>query len=122
MRHGRGRTLHISDTRVRSDHAPRLDELDLLRDLMKGGRHSRHTVVRCGVSLPTADRWLRALWIKIPGVSAIRVGKTTWFEWSPDRRDVPEWKEIAKAELLGPGGQPRAAPQRRRKPGRAVSS
>lgn len=33
--------------------------LDVLRDLMLGGRHSRTTVARMGPSLPTADRWLK---------------------------------------------------------------
>jgi hypothetical protein len=32
-------------------------ELDVLRDLMLGGRHSRSTAVRLGISFPTADRW-----------------------------------------------------------------
>jgi hypothetical protein len=55
--------------------------LDVLRDLMLGGRHSRHTVRRFGVSLPTADRWLKELYGKIPGVRKVRDGKTTWFDW-----------------------------------------
>lgn len=55
--------------------------VDLLRDLMLGGRHSRHTVIRFGVSLPTADRWLKELYEKIPGVRKVREGKTTWFDW-----------------------------------------
>jgi hypothetical protein len=57
-------------------------KLDVLRDLMLGGRHSRTTVTRFGVSLPTADRWLLALYRKIPGVRKVRVGKTTWFEFA----------------------------------------
>jgi hypothetical protein len=55
--------------------------LDVLRDLMLGGRHSRRTVAHGGVSLPTADRWLAALMV-IPGVRRVRVGKTTWLEWA----------------------------------------
>jgi len=59
----------------------KIGPLDVLRDLMLGGRHSRHTVSRFGVSLPTADRWLKELYGKIPGVRKLRVGKTTWFDW-----------------------------------------
>lgn len=57
------------------------DVLDVLSDLMRGGRHSRHSVARYGVSLPTADRWLVALVQKVPGVRKVRVGRTSWFEW-----------------------------------------
>jgi hypothetical protein len=46
-------------------------ELDLLRDLMLGGRHSRQTAVRLGISFPTADRWLESL-MTVPGVRRIR--------------------------------------------------
>lgn len=60
--------------------------LDVLRDLMLGGRHSRHTVTRFGVSLPTADRWLMELARKVPGVRKVREGTTSWFEW---RRPPP---------------------------------
>jgi hypothetical protein len=35
------------------------------------------------VSLPTADRWLRLLAEKIPGVRKVRESKITWFEWRP---------------------------------------
>lgn len=61
-------------------------KLDVLRDLMLGGRHSRRTVVRFGCSLPTADRWLLDLWKKIPSVRKVRQGKTTWFEYKEQRR------------------------------------
>lgn len=54
--------------------------LRILRDLMLGGRHSRHTVAATGVSLPTADRWLVALRI-VPGIRMVKVGRTTWLEW-----------------------------------------
>ena len=57
-----------------------MSELDLLRDLMLGGRHSRQTAVRFGISLPTADRWLASLLV-VPGVRRFRQGKTTWYEW-----------------------------------------
>ena len=114
------RKLRISDMRFRSDAPPRIDELDILRDLMSGGRHSRSTVVRCGVSLPTADRWLRAIWIKIPGIVATRVGRATWFEWAPPGGGGrAEWDAVAKT-FPGPYVK-RAAPKTRRKPGRAVS-
>jgi hypothetical protein len=62
-----------------------ISRLHVLRDLMLGGRHSRHTVHRYGVSLPTADRWLQSLYDVIPRVQKIRVGKTTWYQW----RDFP---------------------------------
>jgi hypothetical protein len=73
-------------------------ELDLLRDLMLGGRHSRQTAVRLGISFPTADRWLESL-LMVPGVRKTKIGKTTWYEWKP-----PEWcrKEILReAERSG---------------------
>jgi len=54
--------------------------LDVLSDLMLGGRHSRQTIARMGVSLPTADRWLKSL-LTVPGVRKLRIGKTSWFEW-----------------------------------------
>lgn len=57
-------------------------ELDLLRDLMLGGRHSRQTAVRIGISYPTADRWLESL-LRVPGVRKFKNGKTTWYEWEP---------------------------------------
>lgn len=54
--------------------------IDALGDLLRGGRHSRRTVARMGVSLPTADRWLKQLSV-VPGVVRRKVGKETWFEW-----------------------------------------
>lgn len=54
--------------------------LTVLRDLMLGGRHSRQTIALWGVSLPTADRWLKSL-VTIPGVRRVRIGKVSWFEW-----------------------------------------
>ena len=62
-----------------------VSELDVLRDLMLGGRHSRHTIARCGISLPTADRWLKAIAKTIPGARKVREGKTTWLEWRAKR-------------------------------------
>ena len=56
--------------------------LVVLRDLMQGGRHSRHTTAaRGGVSLVTADRWMRCL-LEIPGCKLVKVGKTTWIEYA----------------------------------------
>lgn len=66
----------VRDTRTTRT---RFSELDILAQLMRGGRHSRQTVAACGVSLPTAD----VLWQKVPGVRVVKVGKTTWFEWKP---------------------------------------
>jgi len=61
--------------------------LDVLTDLMLGGRHSRRTVARMGVSLPTADRWLEAL-RTVPGVRKVKQGKTSWYEWrAPPKRE-----------------------------------
>lgn len=64
-------------------------ELDVLRDLMLGGRHSRQTAVRLGVSYPTADRWLESL-LKVPGVRRFKMGKTTWYEWEPTKAMLVE--------------------------------
>ncbi len=60
-----------------------VSELDVLRDLMLGGRHSRQTAVRFGISHRTADRWLESLLLKVPGVHRFRLGKTAWYEWRP---------------------------------------
>jgi hypothetical protein len=59
-------------------------ELDVLRDLMLGGRHSRSTAVRLGISLPTADRWLESI-TRILGVRKTKIGKVTWYEWEPTK-------------------------------------
>lgn len=64
-------------------------ELDVLRDLMLGGRHSRQTAVRLGISYPTADRWLESL-LKVPGVRRFKMGKTTWYEWEPTKTMLVE--------------------------------
>lgn len=56
--------------------------LVVLSDVMQGGRHSRHTAAaRGGVSVVTADRWLRAL-LKVPGCRLTKSGKTVWLEWA----------------------------------------
>lgn len=52
--------------------------LEIVRDLMLGGRHSRRTIARYGVSLPTADRWVKLIVSTIPGARFEREGKTTW--------------------------------------------
>ena len=56
--------------------------LDVVRDIMLCGRHSRHTIARGGVSLPTADRWIKLIAETLPGAKRIRVCKTAWLEWS----------------------------------------
>lgn len=76
--------------------------LEILADLIRGGRHSRTTVARTGVSLPTADRWLKQLLKTIPGVRSAKEGKTTWFEW---RAPAPAAKR--------PAGRARAEADRR---------
>ena len=63
--------------------------MDVLRDLMLGGRHSRQTAVRFGISYPTANRWLESL-LKVPGVRRFRVSKTTWYEWEPTSSMIVE--------------------------------
>lgn len=70
--------------RARRAPRPRPNALFVLRDLVLGGRHCRRTVAALGVSLPTADRWLKALLV-VPGVRKRRISKTTWFEWVPVR-------------------------------------
>lgn len=60
--------------------------LGIVRDLMLGGRHSRHTVAKSAqVSLPTADRWLKTIIDMIPHVRWVKVGKTSWYEWTGAR-------------------------------------
>ena len=71
-------------------------ELELLRDLMLGGRHSRQTAVRCGISLPPADRWLESL-LRVPGVRRFRLGRTTWYEWEPTKAMLLEATRMADA-------------------------
>lgn len=61
-----------------------ISELDVVRDLLIGGRHSRRTLAAMGVSLPTADRWIRRIAKTIPGVRKVRRGKSLWIEWSSD--------------------------------------
>jgi hypothetical protein len=56
--------------------------LDVLGDILRGGRHSRTTVARFGVSLPTADRWLDALEARVPGLRRLKVGRVSWLEAS----------------------------------------
>jgi len=76
-----------------------IDELDILADIMRGGRHSRVTVARGGVSLPTADRWLARLAAKVPGVRKVRESQTSWFEWHATRAtERPSWED-ARVEL-----------------------
>lgn len=57
--------------------------LDVLREIMLGGRHSRRTVASHGVSLPTADRWLKQLRQSVPGMYLMRIGNVSWVEWRP---------------------------------------
>jgi len=55
--------------------------LSVLRDLMQGGRHNRHTISRqFDVSLPTADRWIVAM-DTLPGTRQRRIGRVLWVEW-----------------------------------------
>lgn len=70
-------------------------QLAILRDLMKGGRHSRHTVAATGVSLPTADRWLKEIERTIPGVRRFKVGVVSWFEW----RQIHSWTQNIRQRI-----------------------
>ena len=72
--------------------------LGALRDLMLGGRHNRHTLVRqFHISLPTADRWLQAF-LTIPGVRTFKVVKTRWYEWGmPPKILTPEQRVLKEA-------------------------
>jgi hypothetical protein len=55
--------------------------LDLVSDLIEGGKHSRRTVARAfRVSLPTADRWLVEIERRIPGVVSSKLGRIRWYE------------------------------------------
>ena len=81
--------------------------LEVLRDLMLGGKHSRRTIARGGVSLPTADRWLVELLEVVPGVRRTREGRVSWFEWkAPPQR-------LEAIAVAGPGLK-RANAKRRR--------
>jgi hypothetical protein len=61
--------------------------LDLVSDLIEGGRHSRRTVSRAfRISLPTADRWLIEVAKRIPGVVKVRVGRVAWYERPREQR------------------------------------
>jgi hypothetical protein len=61
--------------------------LDVVRDLLRDEEHSRSSVVaEHGISFPTADRWLEQIRTTLPGVSKRKVGKVTWYGWSPPRR------------------------------------
>ena len=61
-----------------------ISELDVVRDLLNGGRHSRRTLAAMGISLPTADRWIRHIAAAIPGMRKVRRGKVLWLEWGPE--------------------------------------
>jgi hypothetical protein len=61
--------------------------LEVLSDLIRGGLHSRRTVVRgWRVSLPTADRWLASLELRVPGVTSTKVGREKWLGWRQTKR------------------------------------
>ena len=64
-----------------SDEPTVFGVLDLVSDLIEGGRHSRRTVARAfRISLPTADRWLQEVARRIPGVVKVKVSRVTWYE------------------------------------------
>lgn len=64
--------------------------LVVLAEMMRGQRHSRHTISRIvGCSLPTADRWLLALIEEIPGVVRFKEGKIVWYEFRASSLSVP---------------------------------
>ena len=79
--------------------------LDVVRDLMLGGRHSRTTVARGGVSLPTADRWLKLIEATVPGMKRVRIGKTAWLEWADWRRELSQVTGPARTPSLKSRGR-----------------
>lgn len=82
--HERGALASVAIVKKRE--SPQFVVLDVLADIMNGGRHSRTTVARAfRVSLPTADRWLVALCARVPGVVRKKISKTSWIEWMPPR-------------------------------------
>lgn len=90
--------------------------LSALRDLMLGGRHNRHTLVRqFRISLPTADRWLQSF-VTIPGVRTFKVSKTRWYEWAaagtPGGAVAPPTLELVTDRAAGrnPLRRPRTIP------------
>jgi len=80
-------------------HETPIAMLDVIRDLILGARYSRRSLQRMGVSLPTADRWIREIARVIPWMRTVRAGKTTWLEWAPPRVMPGRLPEITFAEL-----------------------
>ena len=70
-----------------------MTELHVIRELLRGWQLSRHSVAKMGVSLPTADRWLEAIRVTVPGARKFKRGKTTWYEWEPTRLMVKKIRE-----------------------------
>jgi len=68
-------------------------ELDVIREMLKGWQLSRHSVAAMGVSLPTADRWLEAIRLIIPGARKFKRGRTTWYEWAPTKLMLKKTRE-----------------------------
>lgn len=55
--------------------------LVIVADLLRGVVHTRHTVAaRAGVSLPTADRWIKSIVTTLPGARTRKAGKTALVE------------------------------------------
>lgn len=76
--------------------------LAILADLIRGGRHSRTTVARIGISLKTADRWLKELGETIPGVRGVKEGRITWWEWRAPATAATKRARGPRAESVDP--------------------
>lgn len=101
--------------RRRPPPAIEVELLCIVRDLVQGGRHSRHTVVRAtGRSLATADRWLKTIEVYVPGARRVKHGKVAWLEIhgpmskAPPRADDANIDGERQSVRTG-GGVPRAS-------------
>ena len=64
----------------------------VLKDLMSGVVHSRHTIAgRARISLVTSDRWMRML-LMIPGCELSKNGRTTLIGWRSPQAKQEERK------------------------------
>lgn len=53
--------------------------LEVVGDLMRGARHSRHTMARAtGRSLPTVDRWMVEIAKALPNIRHARDDEGVW--------------------------------------------
>lgn len=70
--------------------------IGLVGDLLEGGRHSRRTAAKAtGRSLPTIDRWLKAI-ATLKGMASKKVGRTTWIEYRSAREHDEDVKKLSR--------------------------